>query len=285
MLYEADRHEPLTSTPWDESAVRNCIEDVVRDAAARYSAWELWPSHPLEYSPEVRWNLYVGAAGVIWALNHLASSGVSTDLPDISKSVQGLLEPNRSWIRGGNNSALGTDGLLTGDAGILLLAARLGQLASVEDQIAMAVDANRDNAVREFMWGSPGTALASLWLYEWTGKEIWADKFRRDVGILWERLERVEAAGCHLWSQTSTATRRFTSARCTALQATRFRSSVVGGSLPRASNHAGPNAWRNHSGEPLFVRTIVRIGPSPSSSIDQAGRPCWCSIVTVLRAS
>jgi hypothetical protein len=76
--------------------------------------------------------------------------------------VQGLLEPNRSWIRGGNNSALGTDGLLTGDAGILLLAARLGQLASVEDQIAMAVDANRDNAVREFMWGSPGTALASV---------------------------------------------------------------------------------------------------------------------------
>ena len=184
------------------SAVRNCLEGIVRDATARYSARELWPSHPLEFSPDVRWNLYVGAAGVIWALKHLASSGVSIDLPDISETVRALLAPNRAWIRGGNNSALGTDGLLMGDAGILLLAARLGQLASVENQIALAVDANQDNPAREFMWGSSGTALTSLWLFEWTGKDIWADRFRRDVGILWERLEPVEAAGCHLWSQS-----------------------------------------------------------------------------------
>jgi hypothetical protein len=93
MLYEADRHEPLTSTPWNESAVKNCVEEIARDVAARYLTRVLWPSHPLEFSPDVRWNLYVGAAGVIWALNGLASSGVSIDLPDISKIVRGLLEP------------------------------------------------------------------------------------------------------------------------------------------------------------------------------------------------
>src|SRR5262249_32839740 len=52
-----------------------------------------------------------------------------------------------------------------------------------------------------FMWGSPGTMLAALWLYEWTGPDIWAERFRRDAGLLWDRLETVEEAGCHLWVQ------------------------------------------------------------------------------------
>ena len=88
-----------------------------------------------------------------------------------------------------------------GDTGILLLQARLGQLSSVADLIGEAVDTNQDNPVRELMWGSPGTALASLWLYEWTGEETWADRYRRDVQLLWERMEPCEAAGCYLWVQ------------------------------------------------------------------------------------
>jgi hypothetical protein len=43
--------------------------------------------------------------------------------------------------------------------------------------------------------------LASLWLYEWTGHDIWAERFRRDAGLLWDSLEFVEEAGCHLWVQ------------------------------------------------------------------------------------
>jgi hypothetical protein len=55
--------------------------------------------------------------------------------------------------------------------------------------------------VCELMWGSPGTMLASLWLHEWTGQDIWAERFRRDAGLLWNKLELVEEAGCHLWVQ------------------------------------------------------------------------------------
>jgi hypothetical protein len=51
------------------------------------------------------------------------------------------------------------------------------------------------------MWASPGTMLVSLWLHEWTGKQEWADRFRRDAALLWNRLEFVPQAGCHLWLQ------------------------------------------------------------------------------------
>ena len=46
---------------------------------------------------DARWNLYIGAAGTIWALHHLSPKPDS--LPDFSIVVPPrLLEPNRSWI-------------------------------------------------------------------------------------------------------------------------------------------------------------------------------------------
>jgi len=92
-------------------------------------------------------------------------------------------------------------GLLNGNTGILLTQAQLTGLNSVSDQIARSVEANRDNPVCDFMWGSPGTMLAALWLFDWSGEEIWADKFRRDAALLWTRLEFVPGADCHLWMQ------------------------------------------------------------------------------------
>jgi hypothetical protein len=114
-----------------------------------------------------------------------------------------LLEPNRNWILNAKGVGLDlrTAGLLTADTGILLVQAMLDGVETVAVKLGDAIDANRDNPVCEFMWGSPGTMLASLWLYEWTGQEIWAERFRRDAGLLLDRLEFVEEAGCHLWVQ------------------------------------------------------------------------------------
>ena len=72
MLYEAERHEPLTAGAWNEQAARACINEILDDAVEKFSARDLWPSHPLDsFSPDDRWNLYIGAAGTIWALHHL----------------------------------------------------------------------------------------------------------------------------------------------------------------------------------------------------------------------
>jgi lantibiotic modifying enzyme len=201
MLYEADRHESLSPTPWNERTARSCITAIINEAVDRYSPEMLWPSHPEEtFSPDAHWNLYVGAAGTIWALAHLASkTGSITDLAAI---VPALLEPNRVWLeRDHANDPFSTYGLLTGDTGILLVQARLGDLGSATRRIGSIVDANRDNPAREFMWGSPGTMLASLWLYERTGDGHWAERFRRDAEILWTKLEFSDEAGCFLWTQ------------------------------------------------------------------------------------
>jgi hypothetical protein len=204
MLNEADRHEPLGSTPWNERTVRACITAIIEDAVDVYSPGTLWPSHREEaFSPDAHWNLYVGAAGTIWALSHLASEIGSIGLPeDFATASSALLEPNRAWLESEHgNDPFSTYGLLTGDTGILLVQACLGDIGNVTSRIKSIVDANRDNPAREFMWGAPGTMLASLWLYERTGDGHWAERFRRDAEILWTRFEFFDEAGCFLWAQ------------------------------------------------------------------------------------
>src|SRR6516225_2088574 len=97
MLYEAERHEPLTTSAWDERTAQACIDEILSDAIDRFSARDLWPAHPLDsFSPNACWNLYVGAAGTIWALHRLSRN--PDCLPNFSNVVPGLLDPNRNWI-------------------------------------------------------------------------------------------------------------------------------------------------------------------------------------------
>ncbi len=58
MLYEAERHEPLTASVWNEQAARACINEILDDAVDSFSASDLWPSHPYDtFSPDAHWNL------------------------------------------------------------------------------------------------------------------------------------------------------------------------------------------------------------------------------------
>src|SRR5450432_3520687 len=199
MLYEAERHEPLTPMPWDEHAARNCAAAILRESVDRFSAEEFWPAHSLDGSlAERRHDLYFGSAGTIWALNILAADpALAGSDPAIERGR--LADINRIWLACRHDG--GDPGLLTAGTGTLLVRSMLDGVESVADQLAIHIDANSDSPVLEFMWGSPGTMTSALWLYEKTGAEIWAERFRRDAASLWDRLGFVEDAGCHLWVQ------------------------------------------------------------------------------------
>lgn len=194
MLFDPDRHEPLIETPWDEAVARSCIESILRDAVGSFADHGVWLAHPLDRSStDGRDDLYLGAAGTLWALNHLASqdsfTAIRSELADI----------NRAWL--GRVASDHEPGLLTAGTGILLLRAMLEGVEPVAGELAGQIDTNSESPVLEFMWGSPGTMTGAIWLHELTQDDAWADRFRRDAGLLWERLEFVEEAGCRLWVQ------------------------------------------------------------------------------------
>src|SRR5437667_5863875 len=90
VLYAAELHQPLTETPWNDRHVRDAIRGIVADADAAYDADTLWPAHewdgwqaalPLK-------NLYVGAAGVVWALEVLRRRGLVETALDPAEVAQ-----------------------------------------------------------------------------------------------------------------------------------------------------------------------------------------------------
>src|ERR1019366_10060171 len=78
-LFQAERHEALSGGLWREDRAREAIARIVADTHQGFSAEGLWPIHSFDRSeerpPDSLKSLYHGAAGVIWALDHLAKTG------------------------------------------------------------------------------------------------------------------------------------------------------------------------------------------------------------------
>ena len=149
--------------------------------------------------------LYLGAAGVMWSLNHFEQLGVLNEkAPDFSEVWPDVLDANRTIITAMNH---GTQSLWMGDSGILLPMWLDDPSEPVSDALKDAIGDNTANPALDFMWGSPGTMLAALTMHERTGDERWATLFRESAAALWSELRSDEQLGCLLWTQDLYGTR------------------------------------------------------------------------------
>ena len=154
-LYDDARHEPLTKAPWDEVAVRERIAAIVEDAETSMQDG-VWPNHPRDDDEEPpllegMTTVYLGAAGMLWALYALGSS------LDLAPHVDAAVDRYRERPDWGEHAP----GLLAGEGGILLVAVLLGGSPEHRDRLRDFVVANERNPIWEVMWGSPGTMLAA----------------------------------------------------------------------------------------------------------------------------
>lgn len=204
MLYEIERHEPLQELPWSEPRARDAIERITAAALRTFVSDGSWPVHPLDSDDaSARFlGLYLGAAGVMWALTHLRAldhERGAASFPDFRAVLPGMLETNRALISG---YAEGPASLLIGDAGILLVDWQATRSAQSAAELARVIARNRDNPALELMWGAPGTMLAALAMHDWTGDESWGELFRTSAQALWQALEHDRERHVPLWTQT-----------------------------------------------------------------------------------
>jgi len=111
-LFDPARHAPLTAAPWDATLAQRAIDDIVADARAAFDPARYWPAHPLDDgADDGDTSLYLGAAGVLWALRYLGQP-LEFDLIALAS-------------RNARDYALGPypqhASLLIGDVGVLLL--------------------------------------------------------------------------------------------------------------------------------------------------------------------
>jgi hypothetical protein len=190
VLYDPAAFEPLTDEPWDAARVRDAIGAIVADAEAAYDPDELWPAQEWDgyNAPLPLKNLYVGAAGVVWALDDLQRRGLAETTLDLSAIALRTLERWRvepDYMAGEVLPEPSESGLLTGETGILLVACRLGH--RLEEDLRRRIRANLANEAEDLMWGTPGTlvAAAAMGWDDLARESADALASRRDVDGLW----------------------------------------------------------------------------------------------------
>jgi lantibiotic modifying enzyme len=207
LLYDPERHEKLSDERWDEGRARDAIERIVADTDRSFDDDGLWPLHPFDRSPERPPDslkpIYYGAAGVIWALNHLSKSGASTLERDYIATVRELIQRHRDDIRKHEDLRKYMGGelasYLLGETGILLLEWKLAPSEDLARRIHAAIEAKIGD-MRGLAWGAAGTMLVALFMHESTGEPRWKDLFVGNFEALWDRWEYVDELRCHLWT-------------------------------------------------------------------------------------
>ncbi len=190
MLYAPAAFEPLTDEPWDEARVRDGIAAIVADADAVFDRDALWPAHEWDgYNAALPLkNLYLGAAGVVWALDDLRRRGLAEttlDLPAVALDALERWRAEPDYMAGEVLPEPSESGLLTGETGILLVACSLGH--RLGDELRVRIRANLANEAEDLMWGTPGTLVAATAMgWEDLARES-ADALasRRDPEGLW----------------------------------------------------------------------------------------------------
>jgi len=202
VLYETARHESLQSKPWDSAVASRTIERIYADTVETFSDESLWPVHPLDWegdAPPMNM-LYLGAAGVIWAIQFLERvDAVDGKAHDFTPLWPTLFENNQSALSMFN---MGTASYWMGDTGILLAQWLDDPSDTITSALIKEISSNTDHPALDFMWGAPGTMVAALAMLERSQDEQFADLFRLSAKALWSSLEQADELDCKLWTQS-----------------------------------------------------------------------------------
>jgi hypothetical protein len=187
-LFDPARHEPLTEARWHERRALDAIRAIVAETEASFSPDSLWPPHPLDEEEDeppldVPPGVYLGAAGVIWALAALERVGVAESGRNWGEVAATLPEHYRAQPDFPDDGVV--PGLLLGEAGILLVAHGLAPGRPQAEALLTVVRGNVDNPALELMWGAPGTMLAAGVMLERTGDPVWEEAWRESADAIW----------------------------------------------------------------------------------------------------
>jgi lantibiotic modifying enzyme len=195
------RHRALAPDAWDERAVRAAIEEIAADGIAHFHPDTFWLGHPSDDGVEDgNPSFYMGAAGVIWALDYLQRIGATSVAADFRPVLSKLLERTISDFESNSPTDYARHGsLLFGDMGAALLAMRLAPTPTTADLVHERAEANSALPIRELMWGMPGSMLAAIHMAQMTQEPRWRALFESQAAKLLAELEDTPQGP--LWTQ------------------------------------------------------------------------------------
>ena len=206
LLFNPSAHESLVAAPWDEARVRAAVRAIVAEGDRGYDvAAGHWPLHPLDAGDKdddtagTSHGIYLGAAGMLWGIDHLVRAGAASSALDLRAAAAGLHD---GYLRRCRAPEEPMPSLLVGETGVRLVAETIAPGASGRaEALLAAVRSNAHHEARELLWGAPGTMLAAREMHRRTGEERWAEAWRESAAALLGEWRCDEQLGCDLWTQ------------------------------------------------------------------------------------
>lgn len=203
MLHDPARHAPLRpdAPPWRPDLARAEIATIVDDLLRQRGPDGRWTLHPRDDEGDTPaggfQNLYLGDAGVVWALHWLQRRGLAAMPFDPAAA---LADAHARFLADPGPSGP-VPSLLMGEAGLLLARWAVDHDAATADRLHEVVRANIANPTNEMLWAAPGTMLAAWHLARATGEARWSALFADNVEQLWRTWQPDAASGLFLWTQ------------------------------------------------------------------------------------
>lgn len=196
-LYDPERHEAIAGGAWDEARARAFVAGLVEEVETRAEAGPLWPMHPLDVVDDDEGagpatGLYLGAAGVCWALDALAARGWARTSVRWRERARSLIAIARARPETGTRAP----SYFLGEVGVLAVA------GDDDDALCDAIESNIEHVALEPLWAAPGTMLPALFAYRRTGAARWRDLWLRNARHLIAHWEAPDHAGRSLWTQS-----------------------------------------------------------------------------------
>ena len=200
-LHAADRHEALAAAAWDADEARAALREIVADVERACRDGHRWPVHPQDDDgdpPSAAYHsLYLGGAGVVWALWFLQRVGACDTRLDLDDAIRRI---DAAYAAAPDTGEV-VPSYYLGEVGILLVRWRIGGDAAVADRLFDAVRANIPNPTNEALWAAPGTMVAAWQLWRATADERWRALFVDNVEQVWRTWHDDAASGLPLWTQ------------------------------------------------------------------------------------
>lgn len=194
-MFDKNSHYPLVNTQWDADLAQETIYRIVEDTISCVDIEGSWPCHPMDGSSGN--NIYMGTTGVLWAIDYLQKSGSIGTHFDIEPFLQNQLKSNREEFKESPHPK--NSSYLFGELPILMLQYKLSQNELIENDIYHAIQKNNTQPIRELMWGTAGTMLATNFMWEWTSESRWKEIYTFQAKRLLAEWEQIPNIG-NLWS-------------------------------------------------------------------------------------
>lgn len=195
-MFEPNSHYPLNQRNWNPDEVHQSIQNIVDDHVSALMHNPTLPRHPMD-AYDVKADMYMGLAGVVWGVCYLAEAGVGKSSNDLSSRLDELLATNEKDYK--NRQHASNSSYLFGNIPILMQKYKLLKDRQVADDIFKLVELNNVQPIRELMWGTAGTMLCANFMHSWTKEPRWKDIFLLQANRMLEEWESIEGVG-HLWT-------------------------------------------------------------------------------------